>query len=431
MIGRRDLVRSLVGAGLAAAVLPARDYAQKGASMGPADGTLVTSKVPRSSGVGEAASYTAGAVLSFAVDLYGELARQPGNLVCSPYSVAVALAMTMAGAVRRTAAEIRQVLHVDDPRRYDGGLGALTAAVDGLAGTVRRGDGSSAELVLDTASSLWGQQGLHWEEQFLDVLARDFGAGMRQVDFVAAFEPARRLVNTWTADQTQGRIDEILPAGTLTRYTRLVLVNAIYLKAPWEKPFLEHATSLLPFTMPGGAVAEVETMSGSVDSAWYATSDRWTAVSLPYAGGTLAMTLLLPAVALSPDDVAPDLPDAMAALTRGAVLIRLPRWTCRLTVPLTEPLASMGMPTAFTDAADFSGMTHDQDLAISSVQHGAFIAVDEHGTEAAAATAVTVVGVSAMLDRLTVSFDRPFLFAVHDLAHGTPLFLGRVDDPRS
>ncbi len=370
---------------------------------------------------------------ALAAGLYDALAAKPGNLVLSPYSVAVALAMTVNGAEGETAEEMLDVLSVADLDRFNGGLNALTQHVEGLAGKVKRGDDSTAELALDTANALFGQRDTEWQEPFLDTLASSYGAGMRLVDYKAAAEAARTLINDWTATQTHDRIPEILAEGVIDELTRLVLVNAIYLKAPWEEPFDTSSTAKRPFRTDDGQTVQADTMSLGLSSSGYARGDDWEAVRILYAGSALAMTVVLPAEGrldqVSAAVADGRLPEILAANKPTMVQLSLPKWEFRTQAALADVLKAMGMPTAFDpNAADFSGMTEQEQLFISAVAHEAFIAVDEEGTEAAAATAV-VMGTTSMPQYQEVVVDRPFLFVIHDVEQGAPLFLGRVSDP--
>lgn len=369
----------------------------------------------------------------FGADLYRRLADRPGNVVCSPYSVAVALAMTRNGARGGTAAEMERVLHAPPPAELNSALNALAQHLDSRAGERKRGDGSTGRVSLATANSLWGQQGIVWEARFLDALAQNYGAGMRVVDYAGAAENARQAINTWTSERTAGRIPQIVPGGALGPLTRLVLVNAVYLKAPWEQPFRRAQTQQADFTRADGSRVKVPMMRRLLRPARHASGPGWQAVDLRYAGSQLAMAVVvpdqgtMPAVQRGLDGAA--LGRLLAGFRPAAVALALPRWTFRTRAGLGELLGSLGMPTAFTDRADFAGMTTQTHVLISAVLHESFIAVDEEGTEAAAATAVMVGTTSAPAAPMQLTVDRPFLFVIHDVATATPLFIGRVDDP--
>lgn len=395
---------------------------------------LVMSDLRRSPGDPDAIPEVVAALHALAGGLYGRLAAEPGNLVLSPYSVAVALGMTLPGAGGRTAAEMRDVLGVTSDARFHGGLNALTTHVEGLAGPQERADGTKADLALDGANQLYGQNGVGWERDFLDLLAREYGAGLRTVDFQSASDEARVLINDWVAGRTQDLIPELIPAGALDHLTRLVLVNALYLKAPWESPFEKSLTESMPFHRPDGSSVDVDTMVQPMLTTTMSKGDGWRAARLPYAGRTLAMTLVLPDPgrlreverSLSSGGLA----EVMSTGRRAMLDVRLPKWTFRTQAPLNDVLQQLGMRTAFDPKqADFRPMTEeDLDLYVSAVLHEGFIAVDEEGTEAAAATAVVMRDTSAPVTE-PFHVDRPFLFAIHDAEYGTPLFLGRVDDP--
>ena len=340
-----------------------------------------------------------------------------GNVALSPFSVAVALGMTLAGAAGQTRGEMEDVL--------GGG--------DGLGDATRVLEDTGDDVVLDVANALFAQAGLSWRPDFLDTLADDFAAEPRMVDF-AETEAARGTINRWTSERTHERIPEIVPTGVLTAESRLVLVNALYFKAPWAEPFWEQSTADADFHLDDGSAVPVPTMRLALHAAT-GTGDCWRSVRLDYAGGRTAMTVLLPEpgrrqelealVAAGTWDALLDVPDG------ARVDVSLPRFTFRTGAGLGAALSALGMPTAFGDDADFSGMTEAEDLKISEVLHEVFIAVDEAGTEAAAATAVVMqraAGIPAPPEPFVV--DRPFLFVIHDVEHGTPLFVGRVADPR-
>ncbi|MFC5731654.1 MULTISPECIES: serpin family protein [Nocardioides] len=443
MIDRRDTLRygllglsAFGGAGLLTACARDQDPPPVGGPADPDGIRLVSSDLRRAAGDSTVLPGLVAGLRAFAGDLFGGLAEKQGNLVLSPYSVAVALGMTLPGAVGKTAEEMRAVLRVDavGPDRWHKGVNALTAHVEGLAGKQERRDGSSAEIALATANQLFGHQGVPWEEEFLDLLAKEYGAGLRVVDFETATEEARILINTWVEQQTHDRIKDLIPQGVLDNLTRLVLVNAIYLKAPWEGPFTKELTAKAPFHLDDDRTVEVDMMNRPDLAGALLAGDGWRAARIPYAGQRMAMTVVLPDEGRLPATEAFLADGGLSALTgpgRPATIdLRLPRWTFRTQAPLGDLLKSLGMPTAFAEGvADFTAMTDDDlSLYIAAVLHQGFIAVDEEGTEAAAATAVVVKTESAVqAEELTV--DRPFLFVIHDVEHGAPLFVGRVSDP--
>jgi serpin B len=440
VLNRRDVLRTLAGVGALSVAYPLAGCGGAVArrTSEPPRGRasfLAATDVSRSRGGAADLPDAVAAVQSMTVDLYRGLATGPGNLVCSPYSVAVALAMTRNGASGRTAAEMDRVL--SSPRvRIDAGLSSLTQLIDSRAGRQRRGDGSRATVALDVASSLWGQRGVRWEPAFLDALARYFGTGMRLVDYRLHSESARTLINQWTASTTDHRITEIIPAGILDQLTRLVLVNAIYLKAPWEEPFDRRGTLRRPFSRGDGSRVQAEMMRGTLESASFASGPGWQAAQLPYAGRRLAMTIVLPhqstLAELEGSMTVPRLNQILASMRPVPTLdLRMPRWRFRRASQLNDILARLGMPSAFDPTlADFSAMTTDEKLYVSAVLHQAFIAVDEKGTEAAAATAVVMqAGSAPTIPPVVLNADHAFMFVINDIETATPLFIGRVDDP--
>jgi serpin B len=447
VISRRNLLALLGVAGLTACSGdPAGEHADRSgdqtAQQLAAAQSLSRSEVSRAAPDQRSISSGVAAVTAFSADLYRRLATgSRHNLVCSPYSVAQALAMTVQGAAGATARQILQVLHAGtDPvpsavaAALARGLGGLELTLAARSRQFPDSQGPSDRVELATANTLWGQQGLAWQRPFLDVLARDFGTGMRQVDYRKAADGARDLINAWVSRQTRERIRQVIPAGVLDAMTRLVLVNAVYLKAPWNAPFPAGATRPQPFTRADSGTVTVPMMSDLVADAGYVTGDGWAALDLPYLGGELAMAMILPdrgrfaevEASLTPTLLG----QVLGGFTRGAVRVGLPRWTTRTQVSLREVLSALGMTAAFDpSAADFTAITRQERLHVSAVLHEGFVTVDEHGTEAAAATAVAMRAMGMLAESHSFVANRPFLYVIHDVPTGTPLFIGRVLDP--
>ncbi len=381
----------------------------------------------------DATDDTAAAVAStdaLGTDLYRRLVATAGdgNLLLSPYSIELALAMTRNGAVGPTRDQMDAVLHAGSGDGLDRSLNALDQALASRSG--HRGDQvRSGDVSLAAANSLWGQRGFAFEQPFLTTLAADYGAGMHLVDYQSDADGARRTINQWVADHTNDKIPDLLPAGALDDLTRLVLANALYFKAPWALPFTDAGSQ--PFTRADGTVIQAPAMAAS-RTATYGTGPGWQAAAIPYVGRELSMVVIVP------DDLAafersldgPTLASIGAATTQPLGRLQLPPFTFRSTAQLQAPLSAAGMPLAFDpEDADFSAMTTSDRLHVSDVYHQAFIAVDEQGTEAAAATASVMEATSAISTSLVV--DRPFVFVIRDDATGATLFLGRVTDPTS
>jgi serpin B len=368
---------------------------------------------------------------AFALDLYAALRGEDGNLIASPYSISLALAMTRAGAAGETARQMDAVLHFGLPtERLHPAFNALDLA---LASPPADLPEDADPLQLNIANAIWAQQDHPFRREYLDLLAVHYGASLFPADFTTRAEPARLEINRWVSDQTNGKIEDLLAPGALDAATRMVLVNAIYFKADWQTPFDPNDTYDAPFYRLDGSQVQVPMMHNEVDLP-YLRGENFQAVELPYAGGTAAMTIILPdAGQFAAFEAAFDAPLYVSLLRQmqpTRLLLGLPKFTFRSQFGLSATLAGMGMPDAFDPArADFSGMDGERDLYISDVIHQAFVAVDEEGTEAAAATAVIMSLSAVMPEGLRLEIDRPFLFILHDVPTGQVLFIGRVLDP--
>ena len=389
-----------------------------------------TSQATRGAVSPDGAAQAAAAIDAFGFDFYKGGLASSGNAVFSPASIVLALSMAQAGARGETAAQMDAVLHSVAGTGAGNGINSLDQALAGLSGTFKDYNGTEHELTLRIANAPFAQLGLQLQEPFLDALASKYGAGLRLVDFQNDPAGACKAIDGWVGDQTQGRIPKLLDS--LDPLTRLVLVNAIYLKAPWQMPFDETATKDAPFTRRDGSQVSVPTMSLSLTEGGYASGSGWQALQLPYAGGSLAMTIVvpddLPAFEASLD--AARFSEIESAIKPTWVDLTLPRFKIETKSDLSSALAGMGMPLAFDpNRADFSGITTQEPLYVSTVVHQANISVDEKGTEASAATAVMIAAGMAPGQQVTLHIDRPFIFAVRDTKTGAILFLGRVVDP--
>jgi serpin B len=382
---------------------------------------------------------------AFALDLYAELRQvADGNLLFSPFSVSQALAMTSAGAAGETAAQMKKVLAFSlEPPALHEAFGALNTDL------VARGTGEAVPSAgqvaraLRVANALWGEQTYPFSETFSAELERFYGAGLQQTDFLNAPEDARVEINTWVEEQTEDRIQDIVPERAITSMTRLVLANAIYFYGAWLTPFSPDSTSDEPFYLLDGTSVTAPFMFLHHHFE-YTRGNGYQAIELPYAGdgsdaSGFAFMVILPdegqfeAFETGLDAVSLDA--TIGTLEYTEVRVWLPRFEFEFGSSLAQTLQSMGMTDAF-DArrADFSGMvegTPPEPLFIGDVLHKAFIGVDENGTEAAAAT-VVMIGAGAappQQEPPKVRIDRPFLFAIRDSETGTLLFLGRVMDP--
>ena len=390
-----------------------------------------TSQATRAEVMPADATQAAASIDAFGFDFYKRDLTSGGNAVVSPTSIVLALSMAQAGARGETASEMDAVLHSVSATGGGNGINSLDQTLAGFSGSYKDARGTEHQLTLRIANAPFAQRGLQLQQPFLDALASRYGAGLRLVDFQNDAGGACRLIDGWVGDQTEGRIPRLLDS--LDPTTRLVLVNAIYLKAPWQTPFDEKTTNPEAFTLPDGSQVKVPTMSLDLSEGRYASGTGWQAVELPYAGGSLAMTIVVPnelAVFEGSLD-ATRFAQIAAGLRAADVDLTLPRFKIETKSQLNSALAQMGMPLAFDPGrADFSGITTQEQLYISKVVHQANIAVDENGTEASASTAVVMAAASmAPSQPVTLHVDRPFIFAVRDTKTGAILFLGRVIDP--
>lgn len=366
----------------------------------------------------------------FALDLYPKLAKGDENLFYSPSSISTALAMTYAGARGKTAEEMAKTLHLDLPP--DRLHPAYADMIRDLNEAGKKGD-----FQLSVANRLWGQKGEPFLKEFLDFTERSYGAGLSEVDFVGNTEGARKTINDWVQKQTAEKIKELIKQGILNAATRLVLTNAIYMKAEWLVKFKKQDTSPAPFFAAGGRELQVPTMH-QTSIFGYAELDNLQALELTYKGNRLSMIVLLPeqknALAVLEKQLThQNLYKWLAQLKPQKVRVALPKFQATREFSLAEVLQSLGMTRAFDgNQADFSGMNGRKNLFISAVVHKAFVAVDEEGTEAAAATAVVMNLTAAPMPERIPEFraDHPFVFLIRDRASGAILFMGRMMEPK-
>jgi serpin B len=366
---------------------------------------------------------------AFAFELYQALREQEGNLFYSPHSISVALAMTYAGARGDTAEEMADTLHfMLEQDRLHPAFNWLDAEL------ASRGEGAQGKdsegFRLNIVNAIWGQKGYEFLTEFLDVLAENYGAGLRTLDFINQTEESRLAINDWVSDQTEGRIKDLIPEGVISPATALVLTNAIYFNAAWEYPFDEDMTTDGPFYLLDGGQVIVPMME-QTEAFGYTDGEGYQAVELPYDGEELSLVILLPEAgnfeAFEEGLQAEQVCDIITGLQPSGVTLTMPRFEFDSEFSLKNTLEDMGMPSAF-GAADFSGMTGTRDLYIRDVLHKAFVSVDEAGTEAAAATAV-VMEEEAPEPLVEVTVDRPFIFLIRDIETGAILFVGRVLNP--
>ena len=371
---------------------------------------------------------------SFAFSLYHELAdSSQSDVFLSPYSISTALSMVLAGARTETAAQIERVLGSSKITGWDQARNLLSIKlVEQLPTGIQ---GQAQPMTLETANAIFGQTGYPFEQPFLDLLARDYGAGLEGVDFATQPDAARQAINGWVDQQTADRIPNLLSPGSIDQFVRAVLVNTIYFKANWINPFPANATTNEPFHRIDGTVLNVPMMHAGEFEMDYASGTGWSSVDLPYYGAD--MLLIVPDAghfAQVEKSVDPTfLADLNSALANAYVTLSLPKWSTDDTTDLIPPLKSLGITDLFdpNGASDLSGVTTAEQLFISDATHDANITVDEQGTEAAAATALVAYPTArnSGMKTVTLTVDRPFIYLIRDQNTKELLFMGQALDP--
>ena len=364
-----------------------------------------------------------------AIFLYQAEAKE--NLVISPFSLYQALSMLYAGAAGETASEMRLAMRLPwQDARVHRLVNALNQQLLKSAAS-EPADGQAFELQM--ANALWAAQDRQYQQAFLDTLSQNYEAGLKILDFADA-SAASNAINTWVAEQTDQKITQLAEPSMFSADTALALTNAVYFKAAWQYPFNEAATAEAPFTLLSGEQQNVPTMHLS-ETLKVSVTEQLTMVQLPYAGGTMIMEILMPSLDLwnSPEGLGqlwstganyPEMQPVYVSLSMPKFRIETP------TMDLIPALNANGMRLAFTDDADFSGISGDQSLYVSTIAQKAFMDVNEQGTEASAATVAVVRPKSASVEEpLQITIDRPFIFKVRDTATGAILFVGTVMQP--
>lgn len=396
------------------------------------------------------------AINALGLDLYREQIKTADgkSVLLSPYSIATALAMTYAGADGETKAEMQRVLRFSaDAAKNSARFEALAAQLTEVTreserhvAQLKENGGDATPLQLNVANRLFAQQGYVLRTPFLSEVRKHFGSDVELLDFKNDPTHAREAINDWVAAQTRDRIHDLLPEGAPSRDTRLALVNALYLKAAWQDEFYEHSTKPEPFHLANSASEPVPTML-TQRKFGYAKRDGYSVVTLPYQTGRLQFVLFVPDAKDGLASLEKKLTTAAlgecAQLDLRAVILHLPKFKLApATMALAGALQALGLNAAFDmpkRSGNFDRMTPrkpDDYLYIGQVFHKTWLSLDEHGTEAAAATAVMMFAAGSAAPRaepppVEVRADRPFLFAIQHVDSGACLFLGRVTDPRS
>jgi serpin B len=388
-------------------------------------GTTAKSDVPVLDDSGATASTvktTVEACNRFSFDLYRRYSDGKGNILFSPYSISTALSMTYEGARGETADEMEAVFHfVEEPSER-------RPAVARVFNVLNERD---REYELHTANALWMQEGYPILEDYVDTVADYYGGVANALDFAREHEESRLIINGWVEARTNYRIKDLFPSGSLPSSVRLVLTNAIYFKGEWLVQFEEEDTRKEEFHVSPAESVEADMMRLREERFNYTETDELQALELPYKGKDLSMVILLPKendLGAVEDRLSLEKYQSMTdGMEETLVNVFLPRFKFETKYFMKEDLIEMGMPKAFSSSADFSGIVEAGGLFIDKVIHQAFIEVNEEGTEAAAATGVSMLESAPIVEIFRA--DHPFIFLIRDRITGTILFMGRVMDP--
>lgn len=371
----------------------------------------------------------------FAFDLYSQLKSSDGNIFFSPFSISTALAMTYEGARGNTEKQMRDALKFIEPKKdLHKAFNTLDLMLQRQMQDAKKSDPKSA-FRLEIANSIWAQRDFNWLSSFLDVLAVNYNAGIYTVDFIKAAEQARIAINKWVEGKTHEKIKDLIQPGVLDDTTRMVLVNAIYFYGQWLYEFKKEDTYDEPFSLLDGSQVNVPMMHHTEHHNYY-KGEIYEALELEYKDCEVVMDIILPEMGKFTEFESQlsnmILEEIITNMKPTEIILTMPKFKSDATFELSKTLKAMGMTDAFNpNAADFSGMDGEKDLFISEVIHKAYVAVDEKGTEAAAATAVVMKLSAAPVEQgIVVKIDRPFIYMIRDKKSGAVLFLGRVLDPR-
>lgn len=361
----------------------------------------------------------------FALDLYAQVRATPGNVAVSPFSVASALVPLAEGARGATRSEIERALRLDKP--WPESKGAVLATL-GAAGA--RSEGGVEVL---SANGLWVDRRIRLLPAYVEELKTRLDTRAAPADFAEHPEAVASDINAFVSSATREMIPKLVDR--LDRRLRLFLVNAVYFKGLWASQFRAEATRPLPFRSPGRAAKTVPFMR-QTESFRYAEDGRLQALEMPYEGGAASMVVLLPrsddglaSLEATLDETALD--EILAGMRKRQVDVLIPRFRIESSLgrEFMAALQALGLKTAMTDAADFSGMTGGRDLFVSEGIHKVVVDVDEKGTEAAAATGIGMQPTSLPPPPPVFRADHPFLFLIRDVPTGAILFIGRIVEP--
>ena len=355
-------------------------------------------------------------------------ADEGSNVIVSPASVAIALAMMEPGTVGDAQTQVRELLHIDDPAAFHTSMSALEQNLEARVPAAPTEGEEPGELTARIANAAYLQQGYPFERAYLDAIGRSYGPVLREIDYEPDPDAAAHEINRFVADTTEDRIPELIADGVLQPDTVLTLVNALYLKVSWETAFEAERTEDDEFTRLDGSTVTVPLMRGPADST--AQGDGWVGASKTYVGHLVAQFVLPDEGRF--DEVAADLSSVFGAFAtdpRGGTALSLPRFETRYHQELSAALQALGLRAPYQQGS-LLGIAADDELVLGAVLHETYLAMDEDGTEAAAATAVVLRATGLPVEPpAPVVLDRPFLFRLYDLDTNATLFLGQVLDP--
>jgi serpin B len=406
---------------LAAALAACQALASKEQQMTlPADALVSPSAEPT--------SFAVSGRQGFGAAIYNVAAREPGNQFISPLSIETAFALTYPGARGQTASEMASAFgFAADPAQAAAQTRAVLEAIQG------------GDAPVTIANAAWVERTFNLEAPYMSIVRDTLGGQIEALDFRTAFEPARARINAWTAERTNNRIQNLLPIGSVRADTRLVLTNAVFFKADWADQFTAEGTRPGPFHLAGGGTSQAPLMNQRTH-ARYIEGEGFQGAELDYAGGQFALDVFLPR---TPDGLAAfeaqldgarleSLLTQLGSAPHALLALTLPKVTMESSYELGDAMQAVGVRTAFSGGADFSGISSAEGLMISRVIHRTFLAIDEKGTEAAAATAI-VMPTAAMPrpepEPILFTADRPFLLVLRHKPSGEVLFIGRVVTP--
>lgn len=361
-------------------------------------------------------------MMEFSLSAFKQTLKDDGNVLISPASIYLALAMTLNGADKQTLAAMKEALSAQNLTQDE-----LNAACRDWISLLQT---KTAKTKVSVANSIWFRQGYPVSAAFLRTNADYFNAAAKSLDFSSP--EAVKVINGWVKDQTQGKIDSIVDE--IKDETIMYLINAVYFKSDWTTTFDKNATAKAEFAAPGGKVtSDFMHRTGEMR---YMNSNGIQGVLLPYDDGRFSFFAILPPQGQDVRDVVSALDGAdvtalLQSMKNGQVMLALPKFEIEYETSLKETLTALGMGIAFTDRADLSRINAQgvSELYISEVMHKTFCRVDEKGTEAAAVTSVEVGLTSMPVIDAEIRFNRPFVFGIIDNASGTPLFLGLLETP--